>query len=449
MDAPDIARLVADLLIILAVGLAAGVVCKQAGLSLMVGYMLAGAIIGEGGLSLVDNHSHGLEGVARIGALLLLFSIGIEFSLQELLGLGRYFFVGGSVQMLLSGIPVAIVSALFGMPWQAAALIGGAAALSSTVLVFKGVAELGQLQAPAGRRAIAILLFQDVALVPLVLLAPMLSGQGAPPTATDFVALAGKSAVFVASFLAVRWVLKQWALELIAELRSLELVCLFAVVMLAGACLAADELGLPTALGALGAGVAFSGSRLSKQIDSILLPFRETFSAVFFVTLGALLKPAVFLDEPLLMTLGLVGMIAVKAGAAAVALRLVGLSWPSAAGRGARSGPAWRVFLPAVVGRASGRRDHRRRLQPRPIRGSGDVGCYAPADEVWRPVGARRRPTAPARRPARPRRRQSRAHRRRRPDRPRRGRVSRNQRLDGGSRGFEPGQPPLLRSTGF
>ena len=80
--------------------------------------------------------------------------------------------------------------------------------------------------------------------------------------------------------------------------------------MLGGACLTAEQLGLPPAMGALAAGVAFSGTRLSTQIDSILLPFRETFAAVFFVTLGALLQPAVFLDEPVLMTLGLVGMIA-------------------------------------------------------------------------------------------------------------------------------------------
>jgi monovalent cation:H+ antiporter-2, CPA2 family len=93
-------------------------------------------------------------------------------------------------------------------------------------------------------------------------------------------------------------------------------------------------LGLPPAMGALAAGVAFSGSRLSTQIDSILLPFRETFAAVFFVTLGALLHPAVFLDEPVLMTLGLVGMILVKWAAGAIALRLVGLNWQSAAGMG-------------------------------------------------------------------------------------------------------------------
>jgi monovalent cation:H+ antiporter-2, CPA2 family len=324
---------VADLLIILAAGLGAGVACRRLGVSLMVGYMLAGTLIGAGGLHLVGE-STALEGVARVGALLLLFAIGIEFSLHELFQLGRPFCVGGTAQMLFSAVPVVVVSMLFGLHWQGALLIAFAAALSSTVLVFKGIAELGQLESPVGRRAIAILLFQDVALVPLILLAPMLSGDGPAPTAADFALLAARSGLFIASVLIVRWLVGRWAIQLLAELRSTELVCLFAVVMLAAACLAAVQLGLPPDIGALAAGVAFSGSRLSKQIDSILLPFRETFAAVFFVTLGALMQPKVFLDEPLLMLLGFLGMIAVKGVAGTLALRLVGLSWRSALGMG-------------------------------------------------------------------------------------------------------------------
>jgi monovalent cation:H+ antiporter-2, CPA2 family len=365
VDAPALTKLVADLLVILAVGLAAGVACRRAGVSLMIGYMVSGALIGDGGFGVVSD-SHALEGVARTGALLLLFSVGIEFSLQELYALGRHFLVGGPVQMLLSAIPVAGVALLFGMHWQGALLIAFAAALSSTVLVFKGIAELGQLEAPAGRRAIAILLFQDVALAPLILLAPMLSGQGEPPSGNEFAMLGLKTAAFVAAFALVRWLLGKWAIQLIAELRSTELVCLFAVVMLGGACLAADQLKLPPALGALAAGVAFSGSRLSKQIDSILLPFRETFAAVFFVTLGALMRPAVFLDEPVLMTLGLVGMIAVKGAAAAVALRLAGLSWTSAAGMGiglAQLGEfSFLLLLEGYQGRVITEQDYNRTL---------------------------------------------------------------------------------------
>jgi CPA2 family monovalent cation:H+ antiporter-2 len=173
-----------------------------------------------------------------------------------------------------------------------------------------------------------------VALVPLILLTPLLSGQGRAPTLEDFATLAGEAALFLASFVLVKWLLGKWAIQLIAELRSTELVCLFAVVMLAGACLTATLLGLPPAMGALAAGVAFSDTRLSTQIDSILLPFRETFAAVFFVTLGALMRPSVFFEEPALMALGLVGMIAVKGTAASIALRAVGCNWQSAIGMG-------------------------------------------------------------------------------------------------------------------
>ena len=335
VDHHSFTPLVATLLIILSTGLAAGVICRRVGASLMVGYLVAGALIGGGGgLGLVGDESEALEGVATVGALLLLFSIGIEFSLEELLGLGRNFVIGGLVQMVLSAVPVAIIAHWFGMSWQGALLIGGAAALSSTVLVFRGLSEMGQLESRPGRRAVSILLFQDIALVPLILLTPMLSGQGEAPTAAEFVELAGKSLVFLVSFLLVKRLLHRWAIQLIAELRSPELVCLFAVVMLAGACLTAVQLDLPPAIGALAAGAAFSGSRLSAQIDSILLPFRETFAAVFFVTLGVLLRPVIFFEEPVLMTLGLLGMIAVKAVAGSVALRLTGLSWQSAAGMG-------------------------------------------------------------------------------------------------------------------
>ncbi|MBA3485208.1 MAG: cation:proton antiporter [Pirellulales bacterium] len=334
MGHDDTILLIADLLIILAAGLGAGVICRRVGGSLMIGYMLAGTLIGEGGIGLLGHESDALEHVATFGALLLLFSVGIEFSLDELRRLGRTFFVGGTTQMVLSAVPVAAVSMAFGMEWRAALLVALAAALSSTVLVFRGLGELGQLEAPAGRRAVGILLFQDVALVPLILLTPLLSGRGEAPSAEAFGTLAGKTAIFLASFVVVKWLLGRWAIQLLAELRSTELVCLFAIVMLGGACLTAEQLGLPPAMGALAAGVAFSGSRLSTQIDSILLPFRETFAAVFFVTLGALLHPAVFLDEPVLMTLGLVGMILVKWAAGAIALRLVGLNWQSSAGMG-------------------------------------------------------------------------------------------------------------------
>jgi CPA2 family monovalent cation:H+ antiporter-2 len=124
---------VIDLLIVLAAGLIAGLVCKKIGVSLLVGYLVVGAMIGSGALGLVTQENHELEYLARAGALLLLFAVGIEFSLEELLRMRRFFLVGGAVQMVLVAVPLTATCLAFGMTWNAAILAGFAGALSSTV----------------------------------------------------------------------------------------------------------------------------------------------------------------------------------------------------------------------------------------------------------------------------------------------------------------------------
>ena len=333
MEHATVAPLVADLLIVLASGLVAAAVCKRLGASLLVGYLVVGAIVGQGGLRWIESH-HQLEILAEAGALLLLFAVGIEFSVDQLRQLSRYFTVGGATQMLLVAGPLAIAAKLAGLPWNAALLIGAAAALSSTVLVFRALAELGQTASPHGQRAIGVLLFQDVALVPLLLVVPMLTGQGEAPNASTYILLAAKSTLFVVGVIVVRWTIGQWIVDRLAAMRSVELVVLFALCVLGGFGWGAHQLGLPAAVGSLAAGIALSGNRLSHQIDSIVLPFRETFAAVFFVTLGMLLQPIAFVHEPLLLSGALIGALALKTGAATVALRLVGLRWKAALGMG-------------------------------------------------------------------------------------------------------------------
>ncbi|MEO8498320.1 MAG: cation:proton antiporter, partial [Planctomycetota bacterium] len=315
-------QLVADLLIVLAAGFLSGALCKRMGVSLLVGYLIVGAMLGEGGLRIMSQESRELEYLARAGALFLLFSIGIEFSLEELQRLSRYFLVGGAVQMLLVAVPLTIVCLLIGMTWKPALLAGTAGALSSTILVFKALAEWGQTTTPAGRRAIGVLLFQDVALVPLMLVLPMLTGTRERPAPEAFGLLLGKSLLFVVAVLLLRRVIANWIVPMLARLRSLELVVLFTLTVLGGVCWGAFAIELPPALGALAAGLVLSGNRLSKQIDTLILPYRETFAAVFFVTLGTLLHPLLFFDEPLLLAAGLVGILTLKSLAAAVALRL-------------------------------------------------------------------------------------------------------------------------------
>ncbi|MEZ6055573.1 MAG: cation:proton antiporter [Planctomycetaceae bacterium] len=334
MDDSFVTQFVGSLLTVLVAGFVAGAVCKRLGISMLVGYLVVGGVIGEGGFGLVTQESHELEYLAKAGALLLLFSVGIEFSFDELKRMLRHFLVGGSAQMLLVTLPLMGLYLLYGMSWRPALLAAAACALSSTILVFKALAEWGHSSTPHGRRAISILLFQDVALVPLMLLIPLLTGGGAVPTIATYSWLLVKSLLFLVAVILFRMATSRWMVTLLSQFRSVELVILFTLVVLTGACWGSAVIGLPPAIGALAAGLILSGNRLSTQIDTIILPYRESFAAIFFVTLGTLLQPALLLQEPVLLIVGIIVILALKTIAAALALRLIGLRWKASFGMG-------------------------------------------------------------------------------------------------------------------
>ncbi len=327
-------ELLGNVFIILAAGLVAGAICKWLGASLLVGYLLVGTLIGEGGLQWLTQEHREIEFMARTGVLLLLFAIGMAFSIEELVRMARYFFVGGIVQMLAVAIPLFLVLTAAGLTWQSALLIGFAAALSSTVLVFKALAERGHLESPHGKRAIGILLFQDVALVPLMLVIPLLTHSESTVGFLDFVLLGAKSAIFVAGVFGLRLVVANYLVRWIMRLDSTELVVLFSLAILGLAVVSAHLIGLPPALGALAGGLIMAGNRMSGQVDAMIMPFRETFAAIFFVGLGSLLQPAIFFAEPVLLVAGLVGIILLKTASGALALKLTGQSWRIALGVG-------------------------------------------------------------------------------------------------------------------
>jgi CPA2 family monovalent cation:H+ antiporter-2 len=326
--------LIYDLLIILAGGLLAGLVCRRLRVSVLIGYLLVGVLLGKGLLGWVRDEQHEIEYIAEAGVFLLLFSIGIEFSLDEIWRLGRNLLVGGSVQMTLVAVPVCLALRGVGLAWQSAVLIAGAASFSSTVLVFKALSDSGHSSLPHGRRAIGILLFQDAALIPLLLLVPLLTGRGEAAGPMRYLLLAMTSVVFVGAVVLLRSLLRRWIIPIIASYRSPDLLVLFTLACLGGVTLAAYAVELPPAIGAFAAGLIFSGNRWSSQIDALVLPFRESFSAVFFVSLGLLFNPRLLWTEPFVMLGCLLGLIAVKALAATVALRFTGLRWRAASGMG-------------------------------------------------------------------------------------------------------------------
>lgn len=347
--------MVTDLLTILSAGLVAGLLCKRFGVSLLVGYLLMGVLLGEGVLGWVSDDNHEIEYLAEAGVFLLLFAIGLEFSPYELGRLGRHFLVGGSVQMLLVSGPMLLVLLGMGLSWQPATLLAAAFAFSSTVLVFKSLAEWGQATTPHGKRAVSVLLFQDAALIPLLLVVPLLTGSEQAVGLFAFFKLGGASLAFVASVIGLRAVLTRWIIPCLGNYRSPELVVLMTLVVLGGVTLMAHAIGLAPAVGAFAAGLMFSDTRWTKQIDALVLPFRETFAAVFFVSLGLLFDPSLLTEAPATILVGLLGLILLKTLSATVALRLTGLRWKAALGTGiglAHVGEF--AFVLAILGWESG-----------------------------------------------------------------------------------------------
>ncbi|MEW4527045.1 cation:proton antiporter [Maioricimonas sp. JC845] len=320
------ASLVEQLLVVLTTGLLAGYFCRQLSLPPLMGYLAVGALLSEGVLGWVSADADEIGHLAEVGVFFLLFSIGLELSLEELRRMGPHLIVGGLLQMALVAVPIALLLMLRDWTFNTSLLIAAALAFSSTVLVFRALGELGRTCTPLGRRTISILLFQDAALVPLLLCIPLLAGTGESATAAEWLRMAAVSFGFVVATLLLRLALNWWLIPRIARHRSPDLVVLMTLTILGGVTMIAHRLQLPPALGAFAAGLAFGGNRWSEQVDSLILPFREVFAAIFFVSLGLLIDVPGILREPQYVLGGLILLSAIKSMAATVALRATGIA---------------------------------------------------------------------------------------------------------------------------
>ena len=315
------------LLLILTSGLMAGYLCRQVSLPPLLGYLLLGATLGEGLLGWISEDAEQVEHLAELGVFFLLFSIGLELSLEELRRMRWHLILGGGTQMTFIALPTAFVLQKFGWTLTSAILIALAVSFSSTVLVFKSLGELGKTSTNVGRRTLAILLFQDAALVPLLLCLPILAGSNEAASIGDWVRLIAATTAFLVVTVGLRFVMNGWVIPRIAKHRSPDLVVLMTLTTLGGITLFAHRIGLPPALGAFAAGLAFGGNRWSEQVDSLILPFREAFSAIFFVSLGLLFDPLEIVHNPMAVLGGIVLLIALKSIAAFLALVATGLPW--------------------------------------------------------------------------------------------------------------------------
>jgi len=275
-----------DLLIALSAALVLGLLCERFKLSAIIGYLLAGAAVGQGGFGLVRD-SDQVRVIAEIGVALLLFTIGLEFSWRSIKRMGSGILFGGAAMVIACILVFTAVGAAFGLDIKAAFVLGAAGALSSTAVVMRVLRNRNDLDSIHGKTALGVLLIQDIAVVPLVLAVSFVA-SGSNQIAKEVTqAIVGAILLVLILILFVSKVVPKLLHEKVVA-RNRELPIILAVVTCVGATWAAHELKLSPALGAFFAGMLLADSKFSEQMRSDMLPLRTLFVTIFFVSVGLL-----------------------------------------------------------------------------------------------------------------------------------------------------------------
>lgn len=268
--------------------------------SLLVGYLICGMLIGNFGLlwlTGIDKDSPVIATLSEIGVILLMFTLGIEFSLGELRHLWRTVLVGGGLQVAVTAGLAGGVALGFGMPGPESVVVAMAVAMSSTAVAMKSFQDMGQQNHPGARASLGIALFQDLLVILLFLLLPVLFHEGEGSVVGQVGRALGKGGVFLMG----AWLLGQYGitplLHLVARTRSRELFTLTVIGLCAGVAYAGSALDLSLALGAFTAGLVVSESIYSHRILSDILPFRDLFLAIFFISVGLMVDLSVVVAE--------------------------------------------------------------------------------------------------------------------------------------------------------
>jgi monovalent cation:H+ antiporter-2, CPA2 family len=314
--------ILSEVLIILGLSVLVILIFFRLKLPTILGFLITGVIAGPYGLKLVSV-SHEVEVFAEIGVISLLFIIGLEFSLKTLATIKRTVLVGGTLQVFLT-IAVTLISLyLVGFNWQNALFMGFLFSLSSTAIVLKSLQDSNEINTPHGKVVLGILIYQDIIVVAMMLVSPMLGGNNENLLST-FLLLGLKLLIIILITIYGSRYFVPRLLFAVARTKSKELFVLAIVVICFSVAWLTSAFGLSLALGAFLAGLIISESEYSHQATSNILPFREIFSAFFFVSIGMLLDIRFFIDHVILiiaLTL-LVGLLKfLIAGAAALALK--------------------------------------------------------------------------------------------------------------------------------
>jgi monovalent cation:proton antiporter-2 (CPA2) family protein len=294
-------------------------ITRRFGFGSVLGYLVAGVVIGPSVLSLVSDVKQ-ISEVSELGVLMLLFLIGLELRPRRIWLMRRSVLGLGTAQLLATAVVLAGLTHLAGVGWAASGLIGVGLALSSTAIVLPMLGERDLLRTVAGRDSFAILLLQDLASIPLVALVPFLSSHStheAAPWLSILKAAGGVAVILVGG----RWVLRP-VFRLVAAAKTPEIFTATALLLVAGASAIADLVGLPMSLGAFAAGVLLSESAYRHELQADVEPFEGLLLGFFFISVGMAANVRLAIDEPILIIAGVLLMMSVKIGVLYVLARL-------------------------------------------------------------------------------------------------------------------------------
>jgi monovalent cation:H+ antiporter-2, CPA2 family len=275
------------LLILLAVAVGVVVLCRILRLPAMLGYLLVGILIGPHALGWIPDAPE-TRHLAEFGVVFLMFSIGLEFSLARLRAMQRLVFGLGTAQVVCTILLVMLASFFFGLDWRAGLALGGVLAMSSTAIVSKMLVERAELNLPHGQKIMGVLLFQDLAVVPLIIIIPALASSGEHIYVTLGLALLKAALVLAALLIFGQRLLRPW-FHLVAMQKSSELFMLNVLLFTLGLAYITELAGLSLALGAFVAGMLISETEYRYQVEEDIKPFRDVLLGLFFVTIGMLL----------------------------------------------------------------------------------------------------------------------------------------------------------------
>jgi CPA2 family monovalent cation:H+ antiporter-2 len=312
------------ILLLLAAAVVVVAVFRTLGLPPILGYLLVGAVLGPHAAGWVPDTQE-TRHLAEFGVVFLMFSIGLEFSLARLYSMKRIVFGLGAAQVIVSTLIATLLARLLGIPWLAGLALGGALAMSSTAMLSKLLTERGELDAPHGREVIGVLLFQDIAVVPLLVMIPAFS-QPVEAMAEALLLAAVKAAILLALVLFVgQRALSAW-FYMVARRKSAELFMLNVLLITLGLAWLTELAGLSLALGAFTAGMLIGETEYRYQVEEDIKPFRDVLLGLFFVAIGMRLDVLQILAQWWLVGAILFGLLTIKLAVVGLASRLLGSS---------------------------------------------------------------------------------------------------------------------------